>query len=128
MLSAVITSACTALVTTAGKGNEAIAGLFSIVNHGIAAGEHIAKAVEGRAEIYGTALVKNGGLAEREQTLKHELRLRALELQDQSAGTKPQPVKVKPATKGPKRKPAKVKSPGRSMNAASTRHVAATPR
>ena len=120
MLSAVITSACTALVTTAIKGNEAIAGLFGIVIHAISAGEHIAEAVEGRAKIYGEHLVKNGALAEREGTLKHVLRLKALEAQEQSASVKPAAKPVKPA----KSTKPKVRATGRPTNAASAKNTA----
>jgi len=79
MLSAVIASFAQAFVTTAVQGNVAIEKLFKVVIHGLSAGEYIAKAGEKRAEIYGASIEKNGTVAEREQELKHQLRLKRVE-------------------------------------------------
>ena len=118
MASAVFTSLCTALVTTAVQGNTLIHKGFNILIHMVSAGEFVAKAVEGRSEIYGAALVANGALAEREQTLKHILRLRTLEEQETTAGARPEPQKVKPA-KHAKTTKRKANGASRPVNAAS---------
>ena len=88
MASAVFTSLCAALVTTAVQGNLLIQKSFNVMIHGVAAAEHIAKAAEGRAEIYGKGLVKNGALAERETELKQILRNHALETKPVNASRK----------------------------------------
>lgn len=97
MASAVFTSLCAALVTTAVQGNVLITKTFNVLIYGVAAAEQIAKAAEGRAKIYGEGLVANGELAERETKLKSLLRLHALEAQEEAAQTQPKTVSSKPA-------------------------------
>jgi hypothetical protein len=83
MASAVFTSVCAMLVTTAVKGNLVVEKTANTLIHGISAAENIAEAVEGRSKIYGEGMVRNGELAERETTLKYKLRLANLERQEE---------------------------------------------
>lgn len=82
MASAVFTSACAALVTTAIKGNTLIDKTANTLIHGVSAAENVAEAVERRSKIYGDGIVRNGELSEREITLKYKLRLANLEKQE----------------------------------------------
>jgi hypothetical protein len=82
MASAVFTSVCAALVTTAVKGNSLIDKTANTLIHGVSAAENVAEAVERRSKIYGDGIVRNGELAERETTLKYRLRLHNLEKQE----------------------------------------------
>jgi hypothetical protein len=84
MASAVFTSMCAALVTTAVKGNTLIDKSANTLIHGVSAAENVAEAVERRSKIYGDGIVRNGELAERETTLKYKLRLTNLERQEQA--------------------------------------------
>lgn len=84
MASAVFTSLCAALVTTAVKGNTLIDKTANTLIHGVSAAENVADAVEKRSAIYGQGIVNNGELAERETTLKYRLRLANLERQEQA--------------------------------------------
>jgi len=84
MASAVFTSAAAMLVTTAVKGNTLVDKLANTLIHGVAAAENLAEAVERRSKIYGDGLVRNGELAERETTLKYQLRLANLERQEET--------------------------------------------
>lgn len=84
MASAVFTSACAALVTTAVKGNELITHTANTLIHSASAAENVTAAVEKRSKIYGDAIVENGKLAEREGTLKHQMRLYALEAKEKA--------------------------------------------
>jgi len=79
MASAVFTSACAMVVTTAVRGNTLVDKLANTLIHGVAAAENVAEAVERRSKIYGDGIVRNGELAERETTLKYKLRLVNLE-------------------------------------------------
>jgi len=98
MASAVFTSLCAALVTTAVRSNTLVDKSFNVLIHGVSAAEHIAEAGEGRAQIYGKGIVSNGILAERESELKQKLRLYALEAQEVQAQNATQAVKPKPTT------------------------------
>jgi len=82
MTSAVFTSIAATIVTTAVKANVLVDKTFNVAIHGVAAAEHVARAGEERAKIYGEGIVNNGVLSEREITLKHKLRLYALEQQE----------------------------------------------
>lgn len=84
MASAVFTATCGTLITVAVKGNTLIDKTANTLIHGVAAAENIAKAVEDRSKIYGEGLVRNGELAERETTLKYQLRLANLERQEEA--------------------------------------------
>lgn len=84
MASAVFTSVCAALVTTAVKGNTLIDKSANTLIHGVSAAENVAEAVERRSKIYGDGIVRNGELAERETTLKYQLRLANLEKQEEA--------------------------------------------
>jgi len=77
------------IVTVAVKSDVLIDKTFSTAIHGVGAAEHIAKAVEDRAEIYGTALVSNGSAAEREHALKLKIRLHGLEAQEKASRPRP---------------------------------------
>ena len=99
MASAVFTSLCSMLVVAAVQGRVLVERSFSVAIHGVTAAEHIAKAAESRAEIYGGAITKNGAIAEQEQTLKHQLRVEALERQVNAAKGKSQADTPKPASK-----------------------------
>jgi len=121
MTSAMFTAVAGTVVTTAVKSNTFIDKTFNVLIHGVAAAEHIADAAERRAKIYGDGIVENGKLAERETTLKHQLRLLALEAQEAQARA----VMAKPA------KPATPKQPthkgnGSTAKAASTQSAPAT--
>lgn len=122
MLSAVITSVCSIIVEASVQGNILIHKTLNVAIHVVSAGEHIAEAVEGRAEIYGHGLVANGELAERETLLKSKLRLANLEAQETAAATPTPASKAKPAnTPKPasKGKPSS-KATGTPRNAASS--------
>ncbi len=82
MASAVFTSACAALVTTAIKGNALIDKTANTLIYGVSAAENVAEAVEKRSKIYGKGIVDNGELSERETTLKYKIRLHNLEQQE----------------------------------------------
>jgi len=95
----VISAVIRAMGSTIVKGTQVIDTSFNVAIHGVNAANHLAVAVEKRAEIYGQGMVRNGALAEREITLKHTQRLRALEqaeLVTPPADIKP--VKVKPTS------------------------------
>jgi len=105
MTSAVFTSIAATIVTTAVKANVLVDKTFNVAIHGVAAAEHVARAGEERAKIYGEGIVNNGVLSEREITLKHKLRLYALEQQEKALleSEKPRKIQVgkKPATVQP---------------------------
>ena len=84
MASAVFTSMCGVLVTTAIKGNILVDKTANTLIHGVSAAENVAKAVEDRSKIYGDGMVRNGELAERETTLKYKLRLANLSRQEEA--------------------------------------------
>lgn len=100
MTSAMFQAIAATVVTTAVKSNILVDKTFNVAIHGVSAAEHIAEAGEKRAQIYGEGIVKNGALQERETTLKHQLRLLALEKQEAQAkaytATQPQPITRKP--------------------------------
>jgi len=132
MISAVISAMAAMIVTTCVQGNRFVGKFFNVAIHGVSAAEHIARAGEERAEIYGQSIVNNGVLAQREMVIRHRKRLVAVEneeyhLPEQDAGLDkpdlhtsvdetstpaPQPVKAKPAS--PKRKASKATGNGRS--------------
>lgn len=107
-LSAAITSIFTIIVVASVKGSTLIDHALNTSINFISAAERISVGVDKRAEIYATGMVRNGDLAEREATLKLQLRLNNLIAQEASAGT-PKPVKAKPAktTRKAVTKPAK---------------------
>jgi hypothetical protein len=82
MASAVFTSACAMLVTTAVKSNVLVDKSANTLIHGVSAAENVAEAVEKRSAIYSDGIVRNGELAERETYLKSKLRLHNLEKQE----------------------------------------------
>lgn len=84
MASAVFTSACSMLITTAIKGNTLVDKTANTLIHGVSAAENVAEAVEKRSKIYGDGIVRNGELSERETTLKYRLRLANLERQEEA--------------------------------------------
>jgi len=99
----VISTVIATLGSTIIKASTVLTHSFDVLIHGVNAANHIAYAVEQRAEIYGDGMVSNGALAEREIKLKSAARIRALEEAEALADivTPPadiKPVKVKPAT------------------------------
>lgn len=110
MSSAVFTSLCTALVTTAVKSNVLIDKTFNVAIHGVSAAEHIADAGEKRAKIYSDAIVKNGSLAERESEIRARLRLLALERQEAATAEATKAAKPKPAIRRTAKKAATKKA------------------
>jgi len=94
-----------AIGSTIVKGSAALDTTLDVAIHGVNAANHIASAVERRAEIYGDGMVANGVLAEREITLKHMHRLRALESAERvTPPSDIKPVKAKPAKSSTKAK------------------------
>jgi len=79
MASAVFTSTCAMLVTTAVRSNAFIDKSMNVLIHGVAAAENVAAAVEVRSKIYGEGMIENGKLSEREILLKTKMRLANLE-------------------------------------------------
>ena len=84
MASAVFTSACAALVTTAVQGNTLIQKTGNTLIHGVSAAENEAEAVEKRSEIYSEAIVENGRVAEQENAIKLRLRLHHVTQQEEA--------------------------------------------
>lgn len=79
MASAMFTSIAAMVVTTAVKSNTLVDKTANTLIHGVSAAENVAEAVEKRSKSYSDGLVRNGEIAEREGTLRYELRLWHLE-------------------------------------------------
>jgi hypothetical protein len=106
---------CSMLTTVATQGEVFVYKGSNVLINTVSAGEHISKACETRAEIYGAGMVKNGALAERELELKHKIRLYALERQEAAGranANKPTRAKTAPkkATRAPVKPNGKAKS------------------
>jgi Mg-chelatase subunit ChlI len=82
VISAVITALGAMTITAANKSNLILNNVGDVGVFGTSALARVTKAVDERAEIYGTAIVANGSLAEREHAVKGRMRLRALERQE----------------------------------------------
>ncbi len=105
MASLVITAVGKMIVTAAVKSDKVFDNVGDVAVYGTSALARVAKGVDARSEIYANAIVINGELAEREHTVKHRIRLRALEEQEAAHGT---PPVIKPTSKPAKKTAKKV--------------------
>jgi Mg-chelatase subunit ChlI len=106
VISAVITAIGAMTITAANKSNLILNNVGDVGVFGTSAAARVTKAVDQRAEIYGTAIVNNGQIAEREHLVKSRMRLANLERQEAEmlAQTKPIRKTRTPKAKSPKAK------------------------
>ena len=80
-------------ITIANKSDVFVEKLGNNLINTASAGEHMTKALDSRAAIYGAAVVSTGELAKREHEIKQRIRLFALEREEAELTAKQVPVK-----------------------------------